>query len=42
MGTRDMYGQKSSVSLETEFQSFIFKFELLNLNNCIEKLNLSN
>ncbi len=32
-----LYGQKH-VSLETEFESFIFEFEL---NNCIEKLNLN-
>ncbi len=30
------------VSLEPEFEKCIFEFEFLNLNNCIEKLNLNN
>ena len=38
--TVDLYGLKY-VPPETEFESFIFEFELLNLNNCIEKLNLN-
>ena len=35
-----MYGLKY-VPLETEFESSIFEFELLNLSNCIKKLNLN-
>jgi len=34
-----MYGLKY-VPPETEFEPFILEFEWLNLNNCIEKLNL--